>query len=323
MLWRYVLSAILLLALVGTSQAQSPKVWRHGVIEPKSDAGFVMTASRRNFGDKFGLKIETLSLKNGQIALKALLAGEIDSAETGAGEAIIAASAGADVKIIGCNWPGLPHAVFAKSDIADVQGLKGKTIAASAPGSLPELLIRTVLEKSSIPMTDVRIASLGGDLDRYKALTAGVVDAAVISSEYVPIAPTSVRLMLAGRDVIPNFMRLCIAVAGKTVRERPDEAARFLAAEIAAARYAVSHRDETVALTREVTGMKPDDPRPEFVFDETVKKRDFDPDVPIPLDKLAWMQEQLKKTGNVRQPLDLAKLVDPEIRTKGLALAGN
>ena len=175
------------------------------MIEPKSDAGFVMTASRRNFGDKFGLKLETLSLKNGQIALKALLAGEIDSAETGAGEAIIAAAAGADVKIIGCNWPGLPHAVFVKSDIADVQGLKGKTIAASAPGSLPDLLIRSLLEKSSIPMADVRIASLGGDLDRYKALTAGVVDAAVISSEYVPIAPKTVRLMLAGRDVIPEL----------------------------------------------------------------------------------------------------------------------
>jgi NitT/TauT family transport system substrate-binding protein len=118
-------------------------------------------------------------------------------------------------------------------------------------------------------------------------------------------------------------MRLCIAVAGKTVREHPEEAARFLGAEIAAGRYAVSHRDETVALTREVTGMKPEDPRPEFVFDETVKQRDFDPDVPIPLDKLAWMQEQLTKTGNVRHPLDLAKLVAPQIRAKGLDLAGN
>jgi hypothetical protein len=49
----------------------------------------------------------------------------------------------------------------------------------------------------------------------------------------------------------------------------------------------------------------------------------FDPDVPIPMDKLAWMQEQLTMTGNVRQALDLAKLVDPESRTKGLALAGN
>ena len=63
--------------------------------------------------------------------------------------------------------------------------------------------------------------------------------------------------------------------------------------------------------------MKPDDPRPEFVFDETVKKRDFDPDVPIPMEKLAWMREQLTKTGNVRQALDLAKLIDPRFAPKG------
>jgi hypothetical protein len=41
------------------------------------------------------------------------------------------------------------------------------------------------------------------------------------------------------------------------------------------------------------------------------------------MNKLAWMQEQLAKTGNVRHPLDLAKLVDPQIRSQGLALAGN
>jgi len=324
MLRRIALSAglVLVLALAGPGAAQSPKVWRHGVIEPKSDAGFVMTASRRNFGEKFGLKIETLALKNGQIAIKALLAGELDSVESGAGEAIVAGAAGADVRIIGCNWPGLPHAVFVKSDIADVKALKGKTIAASAPGSLPDLLIRSLLEKSGVPITDVRIASLGGDLERYKALSAGVVDAAVISSEYLPIAPQTMRLMLAGRDVIPNFMRLCLDVSGKMVREHPEEATRFLAAQIAAGRYAVGHREETIALTREVTGAKPDDPRPEFVFDETIKKRDFDPEVPIPMDKLGWMQDQLLKTGNVRQPMDLSKLVAPEVRAKALELAG-
>jgi len=177
------------------------------------------------------------------------------------------------------------------------------------------------LEKSGVPITDVRIASLGGDLERYKALSAGVVDAAVISSEYLPIAPQTMRLMLAGRDVIPNFMRLCLDVSGKMVREHPEEVARFLAAQIAAGRYAVGHRDETIALTREVTGAKPDDPRPEFVFDETVKKRDFDPEVPIPMEKLGWMQDQLLKTGNVRQPMDLNKLVAPEVRAKALELA--
>ena len=56
-------SALFLLGLAGAAAAQSAKTWHHGVIEPKSDAGFVMMASRRDFGNKFGLKIETLALK--------------------------------------------------------------------------------------------------------------------------------------------------------------------------------------------------------------------------------------------------------------------
>src|SRR5262245_33660258 len=121
---RICLSAILLLAFASAGAAQSPKVWRHGVIEPKSDAGFVMMASRRDFGDKFGLKIETLALKNGQLGIKALLAGELDSVESGAGESIVAGAAGADVKIIGCNWPGMPHGGFVTLDDCDVDGAR-------------------------------------------------------------------------------------------------------------------------------------------------------------------------------------------------------
>jgi NitT/TauT family transport system substrate-binding protein len=309
-------------ALVAPAAAEELKPWRHAVIEPKSDAGFVMMASRRGFGEKYGLKIEAVPVKDGNLAIKAMLSGEVDSVESGAGEEIVAASHGAALKVVGCNWPGLPHALFAKADIAKVEDLKGKTVAASAPGSLPELLVRTVLEAAHVPVADVHIASVGGDLDRYKSLTAGVVDAAVISGEYLPVAPPSVKLLLAGRDAMPNYMRLCIAVTNKTLAERGDAVTKFLAAEAESLRYAFSHRDETIALAREVISAKPDDPRLPFVYDETVKHRDADPDLPIPTDKLAWMQAQLVKTGNVQQPIDMGLLIDPAPRTKAIALLG-
>src|SRR5262249_47212283 len=288
-------SALLVAGGASAASAQAPKLWRHGIIEPKSDAGFVLMVTQKDFAEKFGLKIETVKLKNGSLAVKAVIAGELDSVESGAGEGIVAAARGADLKIVGCNWPGLPHAIFARTTIASVEDLKGKTIAASAPGSLPELLARALLDKYGMTMSDVKITSLGGDLDRYKALLAGVVDAAVVSAEYLPTAPKDIKLLVAGRDVIPNFMRLCIEMTGKTLQDRRGQAARFLAAEIAAMRYAVANKDETVRLTREATGGKSDDPRPDFVFDETVKYRDYDPALPIPMDKLGWMQEQFVK----------------------------
>jgi NitT/TauT family transport system substrate-binding protein len=84
----------------------------------------------------------------------------------------------------------------------------------------------------------------------------------------------------------------------------------------------VAHRDETIALTREIIEAKPDDPRASFVFDSVVKHRDIDPEIAIPMEKLDWMQNELVKTGNLQRPGDLGKIADPTLRAKALELAG-
>lgn len=321
--WVVRLSAMLTLSagLAGGVSAQNLKNWRHGIIEAKSDAGFVLMASRRGFAEKQGLSVEILQVKSDTIGLKALLAGELDSYEGGPGGAIVAASRGADVKIVGCHWPMVVHGVFARDTVATVADLKGKSIAISAPGAMPDLLVRAVLEKNGISPSDVRFANLGSDIDRFKALSAGVTDAAVISTEYVPIAPAGVRLLVAGRDAMPNFIRVCVVTSGKILAERRDDAVHFVAAEIASLRFAVTHRDETLALTREVSKLKADDPRPGFIFDEAVKYKHVDPEMPIPMDKIAWMKAELEKSTKL-PPFDLAKLVDTDVRARALELVG-
>jgi NitT/TauT family transport system substrate-binding protein len=319
---RPILRALLLAFALGVAVApvQAQKTWRHAIIEAKSDAGFAMMIKERGFAEKQGLKLEIMQIKADQIGLKALLAGEIESYEGGPGGAIVAAARGADVKILGCHWPSLVHGLFGRGDIAKVEDLKGKTIAISAPGALPDLLVRSVLEKHGIAAADVKFANLGSDLDRYKALTVGVVDAAIVSTEYLPIAPKSVKLLATGREVMPNFMRVCMITSGKALAERRDDAVRFMAAEIAAFRYAVANRDEEIKLTFEITKAKADDPRPAFIFDEAVRNKDVDPDINLPMEKLAWTQEMLVRNGNMPKTIDLAKVVAPEIRAKALEL---
>src|SRR6516225_9795464 len=46
--------------------------WRHGIIEPKSDAGFQVMAVRGGFAAKQGLKLELPYFQNDVIALRAL-----------------------------------------------------------------------------------------------------------------------------------------------------------------------------------------------------------------------------------------------------------
>lgn len=319
---RIALACVLAVAMTSTVSAQAPKPWKHGVIEPKGDAGFMWMVGSRDFAAKHGLKVDIVSFKNGAIAHKALLSGELDSIESSPGAAILAGSRGADLKILGCDWPGVPHGLMVRPGIDKVADLRGKTVAVASPGSLPNLLLKALLEQSKVPESEVKVASLGGDLDRFKAVTAGVADAGIVAAEFMAVAPKDIRMLVHGRDALPNYVRLCLTMTGKTLTARRDDAINFVAAEMDALRYTVSHRDETIALTREKTGAKPDDPKPAFAYDDTLQHKAIDPTAALPLDKLTWMQNELVKAGNLKAPIDLAKMTDAAIRDEAAKRAG-
>src|SRR5271169_421472 len=310
------------LGLLPQTAAAQGKVWRHALLNAKADAGIFMMAAKRGFAEKQGLNLELLQVKDDQIGLKALIAGEVDSFEGGPQGAFAAAARGADIKILGCHWVVLPHGIYVRDDIHTVADLKGKSIAVSAPNSMPDMLARFALAKYGITPDQVKLAAVGGDRERYQALAGGVVEGDVMSNEYQPEMPKTIHLLVAGRDAVPNFLRVCMITSGKVLAERGDDAVRFLAAELQALRYALSHQAETVALTQEIIHAKPDDPPAAFVYDDAVAHHAVDPELPIPAAKLEWMQEQLIKAGKLKAPIPLAKITAPEYREKELKLAG-
>jgi NitT/TauT family transport system substrate-binding protein len=312
-----------LAAAAGSAAAQTLKPWKHGIIAPKADAGFLLMAARRGFAEREGLKLELLEVKDDQIGLKALLAGELDSYEGGAQGAIAANVRGADVKIVGCHWVVVPHGIMVRAGVDKMEDLKGKAIAVSAPGSFPDMLARVALTRFKLSPSDLRLAAVGGDRDRYTALVGGVVDAAVVSNEYLPLASSkNLKMLLEGKDALPNFLRVCMFSSSKALAERREDAIRYLTAQSKALRYALAHRDETIKLTAEATDAKPDDPRPAFVFDDAVKAGAIAPDLPLPMDKLSWMQQEMVELGQIPKAGDLAKMVNADIRVQALERAG-
>ena len=308
--------------VIAPANAEDLKLWRHGIVEAKSDAGIVFMGSKGGFAEKQGLKIEMKQFKGDTLALKALLAGELDSYEGNPGSPLIAASRGADIKLIGCYWPGLTYAIYSNASIKSPADLKGKTFAISAPGALPDLVARAVLAQSNVPASEVKFTVMGSDADRFKAVTAGIVDAAAASSGFAPAAEKAgVKMLVHAIEAVPNYVRFCIYSTGKTLAARKDDAAHFLAAEMAGFRHALANRDQTIALTREITLAKPDNPLPAFTYDEVKRFSAVDPDMPIPMAKLAWLRDLLVTTGNLTKPVDLDAFVDADIRTKALQIA--
>jgi NitT/TauT family transport system substrate-binding protein len=306
-----------------TGEAQAQKVWKHGMVEAKSDAGFVFMAEKGGFAAKNGIKIESMQFKGDAIALKALIAGEIDSYEGSPGAPMVAFSKGADVRLVGCYWPGLTYGIFTKADVKSIAELKGKTFGISSPGALPDLFARAVLEKNNLDSKDVQYAQMGSDTDRFRAVMAGVIQAAASSSEFTPVTEKmGLKLLVHAHDVTPDYIRFCTYMSSKSISSRPEEAAKFLASSIQAYRFALNNRDAVVKLTREMTSAKDDDPRAEFVFDEVVKLNAVDTEMSIDRKKLNWMKDLFVKTETLTSPVDLDKFIDGSVRDKALGLAG-
>ena len=317
-----VLATAALIMLAPATRAADVPVWRHGIIQPKSDAGFALMPADPRFAGPQGVDIQITPVQSDQVGLKAMLAGELDSFEGAPNSAIVAGAHGADIRIIGCAWPSLVHGIFVNGDVHSLADLKGRNVAISAPGSMPDFMIRAALKGAGLTPGDVRFASLGSDTDRFKALSAGVVSGAVISSEYIPIAPPGVRQLVAGRELMPQFLRGCVVTTGATLAKKRDTAVRFMAAELAGVRHAVDDRADELAVTDKATHADPADPRAGFLFDEAVKHGDIDPAMPVPADKVAWLGQLLLTTGILKTAVDTGPMLDPTVRADALKQLG-
>jgi len=65
----FALAAVVLAVGLTAAQAQE-KVWKHGILEAKSDAGFIAMVDKGGFAAKRGLKVELLQIKAGATLLQ-------------------------------------------------------------------------------------------------------------------------------------------------------------------------------------------------------------------------------------------------------------
>ncbi|MDP2778935.1 ABC transporter substrate-binding protein [Devosia sp.] len=315
------LTATALLVTTAFAHAQSLEPFRYGTVATKGDAGFVYMAAEDGFDDSFGIDIDMQSFKGDSILLRGLLAGELDAYIGNPGGPMIAASKGADIKIIGCPWPGLTYALFTKPEITSVEQLAGGTIGVSAPGSLPDLFSRAVVKSAGLSLDDVNFTVAGSDSERVAAVSADLITAAPSSSEFNAKAPElGLHMLVHARDVVPEYVRFCIMTRGDIVRDRPDYIAKFLAAQMKGFSYALENKDATLALSYEKAEMPETDQAPVLIYDEVVKFGAVNPEMTVEIDKLEWLSGLLAETGNMDAGYDPTMIVDTSVLENAKAL---
>jgi NitT/TauT family transport system substrate-binding protein len=183
--------------------------------------------------EKYGMKVEFVSIRGSGVALAALAADEIQFLYCAADATIPGMAAGSDAKLIAAPLVGLPWVMLARKDIKRVEDLKGKSIAVTRPGDLTFRLARAMLKKFNLSESDVNIRTVGGtgQVEPFNAMHAGIAEAALVTP------PLDVRGRRNGFNVVYRLNDLGIPAVysslhtnAKSLRERPALVQKWTAA---------------------------------------------------------------------------------------------
>ena len=104
---------------------------------------------------------------------------------------------------------------------------------------------------------------------------------------------------------------------------RGDDAVKFLAAEMNALRFALCQQGRhRRADAPDQRGQSRTTRVPLSCSTTRSLHKAVDPSLPIPAEKIQWLQEQMVKAGNIAKVLDLKVVTAPEYREKALKLVG-
>lgn len=316
------LATALVVAFLVAAPVHAQVKWKHGLVQSKADAGFFWMAQEKGYFKKRGLDVEFMEFRGDKDVARALLAGEVDSAEISPAAELNAIDRGADLRFIGSSMPGFPYALYVKKDITRWDQLKGKTFGVSSPGSVPEVMAREMLKRKGVDPDSIQIVNAGGSGLRIKALVGGKIDATASSSEYIPDADKlGIKVMALAADLVPEYPRFVIVAQQETLKAKREAVINFLAAYMEGLDYAVKHRDETLKLSGKINDKPANDPQLAYMFDEVIAKGYVSVKSEIPRARIDWLQNELLKLGTIRKKIDLDKFIDESYHKEALKRA--
>lgn len=257
----------------------------------------------KGFGP-LGINVTHPELTAGPQQTQAIAAGSVQFANClGGTSALLAASAGVDLKVIAV-FGRAPQAfvVLTKNpEVETVADLKGRKVAGPKGTVLHQLLV-AALEREELKPSDLQFLSMGL-MEGVTAMLTGSVDAALAAGPAVLKAQEQgARILVDGRGLVDATT--VIAVSGPFLRENPELVKKFLDVHQQALAFMEENEAEALRLTAEETGLTPEGVAkmyPLYDFDPTIR--------PTDVEELKRTQEFLIENGLMDNRVDIENLI--------------
>ena len=228
--------------------------------------------------EKDGTKVTFPEISSGAKQTEALAAGSLDIASClGGTSAILAASNGADVKVVGIysRAPKAFNIMVKNPAIKTAADLKGKRVV-GPKGTILHQILAAALVKEKLSLKDVEFRSIGIPA-AVNALLAGEADAALVAGADVLRAQRAGARILANGEGLVNAT-IVIGVSGKFLKEHPETVKKYMALHQESIDFMKKNQDKAFEFTAKETGLSPDDVKlmaPWYDFSTAITAKDL------------------------------------------------
>ena len=254
--------------------------------------------------EKDGTKVTFPEISSGAKQTEALAAGSLDIASClGGTSAILAASNGADVKVVGIysRAPKAFNIMVKNPAIKTAADLKGKRVV-GPKGTILHQILAAALVKEKLSLKDVEFRSIGIPA-AVNALLAGEADAALVAGADVLRAQRAGARILANGEGLVNAT-IVIGVSGKFLKEHPETVKKYMALHQESIDFMKKNQDKAFEFTAKETGLSPEDVKlmaPWYDFSTAITAKD--------LKDLEETQEFLLANDMQKKKIDIKSMI--------------
>jgi NitT/TauT family transport system substrate-binding protein len=177
----------LVIAAANAATAQEVKKITMGYPSLAFTQSHIWVAKEQGLFRKYGLDVDPIFLRGGQVATQALAAGEPPIVNVGT--VIQANLTGYNLVLVASMENKFYQLVFVRPGISSLEQLKGKRLGISGFGSITHYAAQILLKHLNLePNKDVALIAAGPDAERLGAMTAGKLDASFFNLSTAPVA---------------------------------------------------------------------------------------------------------------------------------------
>jgi ABC-type nitrate/sulfonate/bicarbonate transport system substrate-binding protein len=227
--WRLFI-AIVFLALFFTEVSAQNPVRINWTAVTGAQSGLFM-AAQENLFKKYGLDVELIHIPSSSRGIQAILAGEIAFSFMDGSNAAQANLKGANLALVAGATNRQVFSLMAKPDIKRIVDLKGKKIGITRVGSSTHTSALFALGSAGLRPADYQLLPLLEVPNIFTALSAGQIDAGVVSP------PTNARAKKAGFIELmnvakegPEFVSVAIGTSRTYIRNNEETVRRVVRA---------------------------------------------------------------------------------------------